>query len=234
MDRSSNCCFVSCKIFLKVIFQKKIFSEKPLDDFLSVLSADNSDLISAQSLSLLHIICAGHNEKQAEKLQKTLQILSDKKSTLSLISANGFTALHIAIYKGDVAIVKVLIGGGVDLDQSGRHQLPPLHLAAMIGDSDMISVLLEAGANVHSTDFVHFTALHCATYFGQEAVTYTFLKSLKFAKFQAVRLLLTHNANANLGGAVNDRPIHLASAKGLTAITKLLLDAGADREFKTF
>uniref|UniRef100_A0A8R1HXB2 Protein kinase domain-containing protein n=1 Tax=Caenorhabditis japonica TaxID=281687 RepID=A0A8R1HXB2_CAEJA len=186
--------------------------EKSLDDFTALLTPENVESLSAQSLSLLHIICAGHGDSQAEKLTKVLS-KEPKKALLSAISANGFTALHIAIYRQEISIVKALIAGGVDLDQAGRHQLPPLHLAAMIGDADMLTVLLEAGANIHINDFVHFTALHCATYFGQE---------------NAVRILLARCANSNLGGAVNDRPIHLSSAKGFTAITKLLLDSQAD------
>uniref|UniRef100_A0A8R1HXX3 Protein kinase domain-containing protein n=1 Tax=Caenorhabditis japonica TaxID=281687 RepID=A0A8R1HXX3_CAEJA len=194
--------------------------EKSLDDFTALLTPENVESLSAQSLSLLHIICAGHGDSQAEKLTKVLS-KEPKKALLSAISANGFTALHIAIYRQEISIVKALIAGGVDLDQAGRHQLPPLHLAAMIGDADMLTVLLEAGANIHINDFVHFTALHCATYFGQENVGVLYLIS-------AVRILLARCANSNLGGAVNDRPIHLSSAKGFTAITKLLLDSQAD------
>lgn len=135
---------------------------------------ENAELKSTQLLSLFHIICAGHSDSQPEKLQFLIDNLP-KESSITLISsqsANGFTPLHIAIYRGDVAILKALIATKlVDLDQSGRHLLPALHLAAMIGDSEMLTILLNSGANIHVTDFVHFTALHCATYFGQENVS---------------------------------------------------------------
>ncbi|CAA9991427.1 Protein kinase domain-containing protein [Caenorhabditis elegans] len=190
--------------------------EKSLEDFKQHMCPENAELKSTQLLSLFHIICAGHSDSQPEKLQFLIDNLP-KESSITLISsqsANGFTPLHIAIYRGDVAILKALIATKlVDLDQSGRHLLPALHLAAMIGDSEMLTILLNSGANIHVTDFVHFTALHCATYFGQE---------------NAVRTLISASANLNLGGAVNDRPIHLAAAKGLTSITKLLLEAKAD------
>ncbi|KAF1763622.1 hypothetical protein GCK72_011889 [Caenorhabditis remanei] len=190
--------------------------EKSLDEFQQLLNSENADLKSNQHLSLFHIICAGHSDSQPEKLQHLIKNLTPEasKTLISSQSANGFTPLHIAIYRGDASILKALISSElVDLDQSGRHLLPPLHLAAMIGDSEMLKILLEGGANIHVVDFVHFTALHCATYFAQE---------------NAVRTLLAASANSNLGGAVNDRPIHLAAAKGLTTITKLLLEAKAD------
>uniref|UniRef100_A0A1I7UJQ2 Protein kinase domain-containing protein n=1 Tax=Caenorhabditis tropicalis TaxID=1561998 RepID=A0A1I7UJQ2_9PELO len=190
--------------------------EKPLATFEQLLSTENADIKSAQLLSLFHIICAGHSESQLEKIRFLIKFLGPtvSKTLMSSQSANGFTALHIAIYRGDVEVLKTLLESEiVDLNQSGRHLLPPLHLAAMIGDSAILTILLNKGADIHITDFVHFTALHCATYFGQES---------------AVQTLLTASASSNLGGAVNDRPLHLAAAKGLTKVTKLLLDAKAD------
>ncbi|CAL2035173.1 unnamed protein product [Caenorhabditis brenneri] len=190
--------------------------EKSLEEFQQVLSEDNVEVKSAQLLSLFHIACAGHSNSQHEKIEHLVKLLGPESSKLliSSQSANGFTPLHIAIYRGDIEILKALLSTElVDLDQSGRHLLPPLHLAAMLGASEMISMLLNGGANIHATDFVHFTALHCATYFGQE---------------QAVKTLLDASADSNLGGAVNDRPLHLAAAKGLTVVTKLLLEAKAD------
>ncbi|CAI5445287.1 unnamed protein product [Caenorhabditis angaria] len=189
--------------------------EKSPEDFKNLLKLENVESTSSQSLTLVHIICAGHSNSQCQKLQSIFEILEEdrKKSLISSISSNGFSALHIAIYKGDKDLVSFLISSEVDLNQSGRHKLPPLHLASMTGDVDILTLLLDGGADIHSTDFVHFTSLHCATYFSNENI---------------VRVLLSRGADANLGGAVNDRPIHLAAAKGLAAISKLLLDSKAD------
>lgn len=46
-----------------------------------------------------------------------------------------------------------------------------------------------------------------------------------------VRELLSLGADANCRGAVGDRALHLAAAKGSIPLTQLLLDAGADRNF---
>lgn len=51
--------------------------------------------------------------------------------------------------------------------------------------------------------------------------------------FKVVRCLLSCGADGNVCGGVKDRPLHLAASRGLSAITSLLLEAGADRMFTT-
>ncbi|VDM78118.1 unnamed protein product, partial [Strongylus vulgaris] len=121
--------------------------------------------------------------------------------------------MHIAVYKGDLALVKCLLEEGADPCLGGKHQLPPLHLAAMIGSPSIVQALVDKGASLAANDFVLFTALHCATYFANE---------------QVVRCLLSCGADGNVCGGVKDRPLHLAASRGLSAITSLLLEAGAD------
>ncbi|CAD6185712.1 unnamed protein product [Caenorhabditis auriculariae] len=191
--------------------------ERSPAEFSALLTAENVDCRSPQQLSLLHIACAGHSDSQKSKLKAILEVCdnddSKRRSLLSLLTANGFSALHIAIYKGENELVDCLLETGADPCLASRQQLPPLHLAAMTGASDIVQKLLDKGAPLYTNDFVHFTALHCATYFAQE---------------QVVRLLLARGADANWEGAVKDRPLHLAAGKGLITITNLLLDAGAD------
>uniref|UniRef100_A0A1I7XSS6 Protein kinase domain-containing protein n=1 Tax=Heterorhabditis bacteriophora TaxID=37862 RepID=A0A1I7XSS6_HETBA len=186
-------------------------------EFTALISTDNVEFKSPQQLSILHIICAGHSESQTSKILTVMKLYekddAKRSALLSHLSNNGFSALHLAIYKNDATMVDCLLDQGVDPSMAGRHQLPPLHLAAMSGSSIIVEALLNKGASIHANDFVLFTALHCAAYFAHE---------------QVVRILLCRGADANWCGGVRDRPLHLAASRGLAAISTMLLDAGGD------
>ncbi|PAV59013.1 hypothetical protein WR25_12855 [Diploscapter pachys] len=191
--------------------------EKSPQEFTDLLTAENVESRTLQQLTLLHVICAGHSESQVQKLQAVFAACENddakKRSLLSQLTNNGFTALHLAIYKGDLPVVECLLKEGADPSLAGGHLLPPLHLAAMTGSHQIVNVLLDKGASLLANDFVKFTALHCATYFAHE---------------QVVKVLLNRGADANWEGGVRDRPLHLAAGRGLTTITVQLLEAGAD------
>nr|CDJ86025.1 Ankyrin and Tyrosine protein kinase domain containing protein [Haemonchus contortus] len=191
--------------------------EGTAEEFVRLLTPESIECRTSQQLSLLHVICAGQGESQVDKLTTLLGACGDdatkKKNLLSHLSNNGFSALHVAVYRGDLALVKSLLECGADPCLGGRHQLPPLHLAAMIGSSSIAQALVTDGASLEANDFVLFTALHCATYFANE---------------QVVRCLLNCGADGNVCGGVKDRPLHLAASRGLSAIASLLLEAGAD------
>ncbi|KAL6727940.1 hypothetical protein Aduo_009772 [Ancylostoma duodenale] len=189
-----------------------------VDDFIRLLTPESVECRTPQHLSLLHVICAGQSDAQVRKITFLLEDAcggdaTKKNSLLSHLSNNGFSAMHIAVYKGDLSLVKCLLEEGADPCLGGKHQLPPLHLAAMIGSPSIVQALVTEGASLAANDFVLFTALHCATYFANE---------------QVVRCLLSCGADGNVCGGVKDRPLHLAASRGLSAITSLLLEAGAD------
>ncbi|KAJ1346400.1 hypothetical protein KIN20_001175 [Parelaphostrongylus tenuis] len=182
----------------------------PVDDFARLLTPELVDCRTPQQLSLLHVICAGQSDSQVKKIS-VLREACERDTTkwnglLSHLSSNGFSAMHLAVYK-------MLLEQGADPCLGGRHQLPPLHLAAMTGSAPIVQALVTGGASLVANDFVLFTALHCATYFANE---------------QVVRCLLSCGADGNVHGGVKDRPLHLAASRGLSAIVSVLLEAGAD------
>ncbi|VDN27794.1 unnamed protein product [Gongylonema pulchrum] len=125
-------------------------------------------------LSLLHLICAGHSEQQAEKIVQLFDACGDDEAKKEMLlkhqSKNGFSALHFAVYKGETETVEELLAAGADVDFGGRNKLPPLHLAVMCGNDELVDRLIEHGASLNAVDFVHFTPLHSATYFAHEKV----------------------------------------------------------------
>ena len=83
---------------------------------------------------------------------------------------DGFTALHVAAYKGHRAVVKVLIDAGADVntrDTSNRlHLGTPLFLAARNGHASVVHQLIKAGANVHLSTSDGLTPLAIAKNYG--------------------------------------------------------------------
>uniref|UniRef100_A0A1I8AX76 ANK_REP_REGION domain-containing protein n=1 Tax=Meloidogyne hapla TaxID=6305 RepID=A0A1I8AX76_MELHA len=160
--------------------------------------------IGVNELSLLHLICIGACE-QSEKIRLLLerfnndkfnQKINRRKSFLEQRTRNGFTPLHIAIYKGEKEATITLLSSGAN--PNGVQPIgvpPPLHLAAMTGNAELIEILISHGADLKSQDFVRYTALHCAAYFGHE---------------MAVKELLAAGADPNACGSVHDRPAFLA------------------------
>jgi ankyrin repeat protein len=157
---------------------------------------------------------------------------SKRKSFLHQKTRNGFTALHISVYKvffqfiiklrvlinklkGEKNVTMALLEAGTDPCFLSPNVPPPLHLAAMAGNIEVIQAMVKhCSNNLHAQDFVQYTALHCATYFGHE---------------QVARELLTAGADPNFCGGVHDSPLHIAAGKANPAILKALLEAGADR-----
>ena len=77
----------------------------------------------------------------------------------------GGTALHQVAFSGDVAVARVLVAAGADVNaqttnRAGRYA--PLHDAAMNGNTDMVEFLLVKGAEVDPRSRRGETPLHLA------------------------------------------------------------------------
>uniref|UniRef100_A0A8C9A747 TNNI3 interacting kinase n=1 Tax=Prolemur simus TaxID=1328070 RepID=A0A8C9A747_PROSS len=165
----------------------------------------NLNYRTENGLSLLHLCCiCGGNKSHV----RTLMLKGLRPSRLT---RNGFTALHLAVYKDSAELITSLLHSGADIQQVGYGGLTALHIATIAGHLEAADVLLQHGANVNIQDAVFFTPLHIAAYYGHEQVT---------------RLLLKFGADVNVSGEVGDRPLHLASAKGFFNIAKLLMEEG--------
>ena len=63
-------------------------------------------------------------------------------------SPDGTTALHWAVYNGNLALVERLIAGGADVTSANEFGSTPLAEAVTVGDVGVIAALLDAGAAV--------------------------------------------------------------------------------------
>ena len=63
---------------------------------------------------------------------------------VNLKSPDGTTALHWAVYNGNLALVERLIAGGADVTSANEFGSTPLAEAATVGDVGIIAALLSA------------------------------------------------------------------------------------------
>lgn len=170
------------------------------------------------------------------------RILTERPAAASASDDAGLSALTVAAYHGQPAIVERILAAEPDLD---RFE------AAIVGDVDRVEALLtdaereremdretagrgvgasgrnggsngasgpgagEAGAPIDERSADGFAALHLAAFFGRPAVA---------------RLLLDRGADPNpwATGDLYVQPLHSAVAGGHEAVAELLIHGGAD------
>ncbi|MCY4410246.1 MAG: ankyrin repeat domain-containing protein, partial [Caldilineaceae bacterium] len=75
----------------------------------------------------------------------------------------GSEALYTAIEKGDVAMVRLLVEAGADVNAAeGFGGNTPLHEAVEQGDAEIVKILVEAGADVEAKGYFDRTPLSLA------------------------------------------------------------------------
>jgi uncharacterized protein len=179
---------------------------------------------------------------QAGDLATVDRILTERPAAASASDDAGLSALTVAAYHRQPAIVERILAAGPDLD---RFE------AAIVGDVDRVEALLteaereremdretagrpggsssqggdsngasgpaldEAGAPIDERSADGFSALHLAAFFGRPAVA---------------RLLLDRGADPNpwATGDLYVQPLHSAVAGGHEAVAEMLIHGGAD------
>ncbi|WP_313950397.1 ankyrin repeat domain-containing protein [Accumulibacter sp.] len=110
--------------------------------------------------------------------------LLQRRARLNTRNRNSETALSLAAFKGDLAIVRRLVEAGADVNLYGW---PPLIYAAFNGHTAVVKYLLAKAADVNAITENGSTALFFAARFGHQ---------------QIVELLLQNKADASIA---NDR-----------------------------
>jgi hypothetical protein len=73
-----------------------------------------------------------------------------------------YTALHLAIEKGNLAMVSLLVERHANVNAKDARGYIPLHYAATYNMEEECILMIEHGADVNSKDRGHFTPLHAA------------------------------------------------------------------------
>ncbi|ACE06627.1 hypothetical protein Aasi_1317 [Candidatus Amoebophilus asiaticus 5a2] len=140
----------------------------------------------------------------------SLSLMNDRGLPLSLKNRLGEVPLHIAVRKGYVEIVRLLLEYGVDVNTKSsisQRSKSPLYIAAGKGHVEIVKLLLKHGANINDMNQVPLYA------------------AAKKGHTELVRLLLEHGADVNgMYHPLNedDPPLYIAVEKGHIEVVKLL------------
>lgn len=127
----------------------------------------------------------------------------------------GETALMLAVREDSYQVFQFLIFlPQINLDARANNGDTAIMLAAYLGKVDWVSELIFAGAQINQTGW---TALHYAAAIGDE---------------QIIAVLLEHSAYIDAESPNKTTPLMMAARKGDLAPVKLLLNEGADIQFK--
>jgi len=127
----------------------------------------------------------------------------------------GRTPFHMAVERGDRALVELLLRKGADVNAKDKDGRTPLFLAAEYGYEEITELLVAKGADMHVMFLDGWTPLHGATALGHK---------------ELVKFLITKGADANAKDSDGTTPLHVAVSK---EVAELLIARGADVHAKT-
>ncbi|GIY72668.1 transient receptor potential cation channel subfamily A member 1 homolog [Caerostris darwini] len=121
---------------------------------------------------------------------------------------SGNTALHLAVSKGHLEIVEILLKKGADVKTTFDNSSHPLHLAAISGNVDIVKCLLKHGA-----------AVNCVNNFGETPLH----KAAAYNASDVIDFLLKNGANLESHDNSHFTPLLIAVAEGHVDAIKTLL-----------
>ncbi|KAI0225332.1 hypothetical protein LSAT2_023820 [Lamellibrachia satsuma] len=117
------------------------------------------------------------NEQEREIIKKVETYLEENGQ--NLIQPQDMTPLHVAIYRGNPTVAKMLLEAGANVNVVDSAGLNPLHLAAMRGDLQNACLLDERGVDFDLVSKRNKTPLDVAEDSGQDALM-NFIKGRQY------------------------------------------------------
>jgi len=103
-----------------------------------------------------------HDAVRSGDVSKAKQLLAENPDQVNNATQEGRTALHIAVYRGQVNMVELLLAHKADLRAKDNYGRTPLHEAIVSGSKDVVGLLLARKADVNARDKQGGTPLHWA------------------------------------------------------------------------
>jgi uncharacterized protein len=155
---------------------------------------------AAAQLDLFEAAALGHVSRLAELLEADPEAVGSP-------GADGFTALHLAAYFGQLEATAVLLGRGAgpDVVAANPSGVRPLHSAAAGGHAAIVGLLLERGADPDARQHGGYVPLHSSAARGDVV---------------SVRLLLDHGADPTLRTDDGRLPADLAADEQLAGLLR--------------
>lgn len=142
--------------------------------------------------------------------ERVEQLLHKDPGAINSYSADGWTALHLAVFFGRVNIVHLLLSKGANINAPSKNDelVTPLHSAlANPHNSAVGQLLIGAGADLNATQSLGYTPLHYAASNGLD---------------QVVRSLLAHGVDASIKDHLGKTAYDLAIEHSKASTASLL------------
>ena len=160
----------------------------------------------AVSLDIFEAAVVGHTTRMAALLDET-------PATITAVSDEGWTALHLGAFAGQTVVTRNLLDAGADANGISSNSMAsmPLHTATSGAAAlPVVSLLLERGALAGARAAGGITALHNAAARGATAIA---------------DLLLAHGADPAALMDTGQSPAMIAVAKGHSLLARRIRDA---------
>ncbi|KAL1490865.1 hypothetical protein ABEB36_011550 [Hypothenemus hampei] len=190
-------------------------------------------------IPLLLAVEAG-NQSMCRELLNTLT-----SEQLRAASANGDTALHLAVRRKDIDMVRILVDYGTNVDIRNGEGQAPLHIAAAEGDEVLVKYFYGVRASAAITDNQDRTPMHLAAENGHANIIELLADKFKASIFERTKdgSTLMHIASLNghadcammlfkkgvylhMPNKDGARSIHTAARYGHVGIINTLLQKG--------
>ncbi|HWZ61346.1 MAG TPA: ankyrin repeat domain-containing protein [Gemmatimonadaceae bacterium] len=158
------------------------------------------------ALDVFEAAAVGHSTRLAA-------VLDDTPANITAFSVDGWTALHLAAFAGQIASTRRLLDAGSDANIISANSMAsaPLHTATSGAAAPaVVSLLLERGAHPSGRAAGGITPLHNAAARGVTAVA---------------DLLLAHGADPAALMETGQSPAMIAAAKGHSLLARRIRDA---------
>jgi uncharacterized protein len=136
-----------------------------------------------------------------------------EQESINAVQPDGMSALHWAVFKNHLPMVKLLTSKNADVNLQTRYHITPLVIACENGFAEIAELLLQAEANVNHELPGGETPLMIASLAGNKSV---------------VEQLIAHKAVVNTTERRGQTAMMWAAAKGNVDAVDALLSAGAD------
>ncbi|CAD8115795.1 unnamed protein product [Paramecium sonneborni] len=176
-----------------------------------------------KQFTVLHLACL-HNNKKLTELTLTycrnsnLINQTQMMEFINIQNKDGFTPLHMASFKGNLEIIKLLLQIGANVNIQTNTGLSVLHMSVQ-GDHIKTSLFwINQNIPIDILDYNHQTPLICASFLGCQ---------------QMVNFLIPWGAKLN--AQTKDKghtALHVATQQGHSRIVRKLLIKGIDRKIK--